>query len=236
MQRRRKIRVARADRTAKTKQYVRDAGLDAKSRAGGLPTLADVSTLAQDRMMALEASAVELEQLVARCAAGEAAALQSLYQNTASQLFGVLKRILVRADLAEEALQDVYVSIWRNAKEYRASKGAVFTWMTSIARYRAIDIKRSRRREVSFADPVEYVPESVDLAADLADVTGLGADVERLKICLGRLGAMQRNAVCLAYMNGLSHDEVATALKSPLGTVKSWVRRGLESLRGCLGL
>ena len=78
--------------------------------------------------MALEASAVELEQLVARCAAGDAAALQSLYQNTASQLFGVLKRILVRADLAEEALQDVYVSIWRNAKEYRASKGAVFTF------------------------------------------------------------------------------------------------------------
>ena len=88
--------------------------------------------------MALEASAAELEQLVARCAAGDAAALQRLYQDTASQLFGVLKRILVRADLAEEALQDVYVSIWRNAKDYRASKGAVFTWMTSIARYRAI--------------------------------------------------------------------------------------------------
>jgi RNA polymerase sigma-70 factor (ECF subfamily) len=186
--------------------------------------------------MALEASAAQLEQLIARCAAGDAAALQRLYQDTAAQLFGVLKRILVRADLAEEALQDVYVSIWRNAKDYRASKGAVFTWMTSIARYRAIDIKRSRRREVSFADPVEYVPESVDLAADLAEVAGLGADVERLKNCLGQLGAMQRNAVCLAYMNGLSHDEVATALKSPLGTVKSWVRRGLESLRRCLGL
>jgi len=178
----------------------------------------------------------ELEPLLARCASGEAAALKLLYKNTAAQLFGVLRRILLRDDLAQEALQDVYVSVWRNAKDYRASRGAVFTWMTSIARYRAIDIKRSRRREVSFADPVEYVPQSVDVAADLADVTGLGADVERLKNCLGQLGAMQRNAVCLAYMNGLSHDEVATALKSPLGTVKSWVRRGLESLRGCLGL
>jgi RNA polymerase sigma-70 factor, ECF subfamily len=185
--------------------------------------------------MANDVTAV-LEQLIERCASGDASALELLYKNTAAQLFGVLRRILVRQDLAQEALQDVYVSIWRNAKEYRASKGAVFTWMTSIARYRAIDIKRSRRREVSFADPVEYVPESVDLAADLADVTGVSADVERLKNCLGQLGAMQRNAVCLAYMNGLSHDEVATALKSPLGTVKSWVRRGLESLRGCLGL
>jgi RNA polymerase sigma-70 factor (ECF subfamily) len=186
--------------------------------------------------MASQESAAHLEQLIARCAAGEAAALQLLYQNTAAQLFGVLKRILVRADLAEEALQDVYVSIWRNAKEYRTSKGAVFTWMTSIARYRAIDIKRSRRREVSFADPSEYVREDVDVTADLANVAGLDADVERLKRCLGELGTMQRNAVCLAYMNGLSHDEVATALGSPLGTVKSWVRRGLDALKGCLGL
>jgi RNA polymerase sigma-70 factor (ECF subfamily) len=177
-----------------------------------------------------------LEELVARCAAGDAAALALLYQNTSAQLFGVLKRILLRADLAEEALQDVYVSIWRNAKEYRASKGAVFTWMTSIARNRAIDIKRNRRHEVSFADPVEYMREDLDVAADLASVVGLDADVERLKRCLGELGLMQRNAVCLAYMNGLTHDEVATALGSPLGTVKSWVRRGLDSLKGCLGL
>ncbi len=186
--------------------------------------------------MSSEATAAQLEELVARCASGDAAALELLYQNTAAQLFGVLKRILLRADLAEEALQDVYVSIWRNAKEYRASKGAVFTWMTSIARYRAIDIKRSRRHEVSFADPVEYVRDDLDAAADLANVAGLDADVERLKRCLGELGLMQRNAVCLAYMNGLTHDEVATALGSPLGTVKSWVRRGLDSLKGCLGL
>jgi RNA polymerase sigma-70 factor, ECF subfamily len=186
--------------------------------------------------MSAETQASDLEGLIARCAAGDSAALRLLYQNTSAQLFGVLKRILLRADLAEEALQDVYVSIWRNAKEYRASKGAVFTWMTSIARYRAIDIKRSRSHEVSFADPAEYVREDLDVAADLANVAGHDADVERLKRCLGELGLMQRNAVCLAYMNGLTHDEVATALGSPLGTVKSWVRRGLDSLKGCLGL
>src|SRR5688500_17294869 len=109
--------------------------------------------------MASQESAAQLEQLIARCAAGEAAALKLLYQNTAAQLFAVVNRRWLRADLAEEALQDGYVSIWRNARDYRPSKGAVFTWMTSIARYRAIDIKRSCKREVSFADPVDYVAE-----------------------------------------------------------------------------
>jgi RNA polymerase sigma-70 factor (ECF subfamily) len=178
--------------------------------------------------------AAELEQLLARCGAGEAAALKVLYQKTSAQLFGVLKRILVRGDLAEEALQDVYVSIWRSAKDYRASRGAVMTWLTSIARYRAIDIKRSRRREVLFADPAEYVPEAPDVEADLARATGVAADVQRLKDCLAELGLMQRNAVCLAYLNGLTHEEVALSLATPLGTVKSWVRRGLDSLRGCI--
>jgi RNA polymerase sigma-70 factor, ECF subfamily len=184
--------------------------------------------------MANEASAV-LEQLIERCASGDASALELLYKNTSAQLFGVLRRILVRQDLAQEALQDVYVSIWRNAKEYRPAKAAVFTWMVSIARYRAIDIKRSRRREVHFADPSEYVPEDLDtLDSDLANVAARDADARRLRDCLEQLNTQQRNAVCLAYLNGLTHEEVAGTLAAPLGTVKSWVRRGLESLKGCI--
>jgi RNA polymerase sigma-70 factor (ECF subfamily) len=130
----------------------------------------------------------------------------------------------------------VYVRIWRTAKDYRAPRGAVFTWMVSIARNRAIDIKRSRKHEVHFADPSEYVPEDADgRDSDLATIAGQDADARRLKDCLQQLNLQQRNAVCLAYMNGLTHDEVAGALKAPLGTVKSWVRRGLESLKGCIG-
>jgi RNA polymerase sigma-70 factor (ECF subfamily) len=186
--------------------------------------------------MTLENTA-ELALLIERCGAGEAGALEQLYKKTSAQLFGVLLRILVRRDLAQEALQDVYVSIWRNAKDYRATRGAVFTWMVSIARNRAIDIKRSRKHEVHFADPVEYVPEDADgRDSDLAAIAGHDADARRLKDCLQQLKLEQRNAVCLAYMNGLTHDEVAGALKAPLGTVKSWVRRGLESLKGCIGV
>jgi|KBSMisStandDraft_5_1062788.scaffolds.fasta_scaffold02275_2 RNA polymerase sigma-70 factor (ECF subfamily) len=178
----------------------------------------------------------ELEPLLARCASGEAAALKLLYKNTAAQLFGVLRRILLRDDLAQEALQDVYVSVWRNAKDYRAARGSPFTWLVSIARNRAIDIKRSRRREVQFADPIEYVPEDDDAAnSDLALLAERDADARRLKGCLDELQPMQRNAVCLAYLNGLTHEEVAGTLAAPLGTVKSWVRRGLESLKGCIG-
>jgi RNA polymerase sigma-70 factor (ECF subfamily) len=178
---------------------------------------------------------VVLEQLIERCAAGDASALELLYKNTAAQLFGVLRRILVRQDLAQEALQDVYVSIWRNAKEYRAAKAAAFTWMVSIARYRAIDIKRSRKREVLFADPAEYVPEDVDnVDADLGQAADRDADARRLRDCMKELSQQQRNAVCLAYMNGLTHEEVAGTLAAPLGTVKSWVRRGLESLKRCI--
>jgi len=186
--------------------------------------------------MANEATVV-LEQLIERCAAGDASALELLYKNTSAQLFGVLRRILVRQDLAQEALQDVYVSIWRNAKDYRVAKAAAFTWMVSIARYRAIDIKRSRKREVLFADPAEYVPEDANTVdADLSLVADNDADARRLRNCLKELGTDQRNAVCLAYMNGLTHEEVAGTLAAPLGTVKSWVRRGLESLKRCFQL
>ena len=178
---------------------------------------------------------VALEPLIERCAAGDASALELLYKNTAAQLFAILRRILLRQDLAQEALQDVYVSIWRNAKEYRATRAAAFTWMVSIARYRAIDIKRSRKREVQYADPVEYVPEDADAVDEgLAGVAARDADAKRLHDCLRELNQMQRNAVCLAYLNGLTHDEVAGTLAAPLGTVKSWVRRGLESLKGCM--
>ncbi|MEO8466613.1 MAG: sigma-70 family RNA polymerase sigma factor [Gammaproteobacteria bacterium] len=146
-----------------------------------------------------------------------------------------LRRILVRQDLAQEALQDVYVSIWRNAKEYRPARAAAFTWMLSIARYRAIDIKRSRKREVLFADPAEYVPEDAStMDADLALIADRNNDARRLRDCLKELSTPQRNAVCLAYMNGLTHEEVAGTLAAPLGTVKSWVRRGLESLKRCI--
>jgi RNA polymerase sigma-70 factor, ECF subfamily len=177
----------------------------------------------------------ELEPLLERCAAGDAGALELLYKKTSAQLFAVLRRILVRQDLAQEALQDVYVSIWRNAKSFRATRAAAFTWMVSIARYRAIDIKRSRKHELHYADPSDYMREDGDaIDTDLSALASHDADALRLRGCLQQLDLMQRNAVCLAYLKGLTHEEVAGTLSAPLGTIKSWVRRGLESLKRCI--
>ena len=180
-------------------------------------------------------SEVTREELIARCANGEHAALRELYDRSAAQLFGVLTRILVREDLAQEALQDVFVRVWRNAASYRASKGSALTWMISIARYRALDIRRHRSHEVSVGDATEYLATDVEVAeTDLVEAMQLEADVKLLRNCLDELSVMQRNSVSLAYLNGLTHPEISTVLDAPIGTVKSWVRRGLASLKECV--
>ena len=178
-----------------------------------------------------------LAALLARVAGEDAAALRSLYDLTSSKLFGVALRILVKREWAEEALQDAFVSIWRNAGDYRESLAAPMTWMAAIVRNRALDVLR--RQKTSAAGQTEW-SESLDevLAGpdpDPADTALLSQEARRLAICMARLDANQRQAVALAYMRDQSHSEIAEVLKVPLGTVKSWVRRGLEKLKTCMG-
>lgn len=174
------------------------------------------------------------EMLIARCAAGDRESLRVLYERTSAHLFGVLRRILVREDLAQEALQEVFVSVWRNAGRYSERKGGAFTWMVSIARYRALDIKRNRKHEISDDDLVTAELDKNPGDADVLSAVAHDADVARLRDCMGQLQTVQRNAVSLAFFSGLTHHEVAERLEAPLGSIKSWIRRGLESLKGCL--
>jgi RNA polymerase sigma-70 factor, ECF subfamily len=178
-----------------------------------------------------------LAALLARVAGQDAAALRSLYDLTSSKLFGVALRILVKREWAEEALQDAFVSIWRYAGDYRESLAAPMTWMAAIVRNRALDCLR--RHKTSAAGQTEW-SESLDevLAGpdpDPADTALLSQEARRLAVCMERLDANQRQAVALAYMRDQSHSEIAEVLKVPLGTVKSWVRRGLEKLKTCMG-
>jgi RNA polymerase sigma-70 factor, ECF subfamily len=178
-----------------------------------------------------------LAALLARVAGEDAAALRSLYDLTSSKLFGVALRILVKREWAEEALQDAFVSIWRYAGDYRESLAAPMTWMAAIVRNRALDCLR--RHKTSAAGQTEW-SESLDevLAGpdpDPADTALLSQEARRLAVCMERLDANQRQAVALAYMRDQSHSEIAEVLKVPLGTVKSWVRRGLEKLKTCMG-
>ncbi|MBL8268557.1 sigma-70 family RNA polymerase sigma factor [Steroidobacter sp.] len=172
--------------------------------------------------------------LLARSANGDSVALRTLYEQTSPQLFAVLLRILRRSELAEEALQDVYVNIWRNAAAYHAQRGRPMAWMISIARYRALDIRRSLKHEHLNQEVTEM--EEL-LPADNVDVltqTDLSNDARRLAECMKGLSTDQERCIRLAFLDGLSHDEISRKLSSPMGTVKSWVRRGLMALKACL--
>lgn len=171
---------------------------------------------------------LRLAGLLHRCARGDQAAFRELYALTSPQLLAVLLRMLRSRDQAEDVLQEVFISVWRNAAEYDAAKGRVLTWLASIARYRALD--QLRRRPPPAADQALLE----DLPDEQAEDDYGPAEVRRLEACLDRLADGQRRSLSLAYFDGLSQQEIARTLRTPLGTVKAWVRRGLEALRQCL--
>jgi RNA polymerase sigma-70 factor (ECF subfamily) len=181
----------------------------------------------------------QLTGLLHAVAQGRQAAFQELYGLVSPQLFAILLRILKRRDLAEEALQDALLSVWRNAASYSADKGAPMTWLVSICRYRALDSLRRQRREVSLDPMLEDMEDGKSELAGLVDESADGALISKaeeraLDDCMGRLNDGQRSSLKLAYFDGCTHEEIAANLGSPIGTVKSWVRRGLESLKRCL--
>jgi RNA polymerase sigma-70 factor, ECF subfamily len=177
--------------------------------------------------------AERIEHLLGRCAQRDERALQELYQLISGQLLGVLIRILRRRAVAEEALQDVMVKIWERADQYVAYRGRAMAWISAIARYRAIDLLRRQQA----ASPIEDAPAEalVDItAADFVDGTTSARMRKALNDCFSKLTAEQRRCLELAYVDGYSQDQIAGEIDSPLGTVKSWIRRGLASLKRCL--
>ena len=176
-------------------------------------------------------SAQALEQLVARSAQGDRAAFGELYQATSAKLYGVALRILRREDWAEEVLQECYVSVWRHAAEYRPGLAAPMTWMTSIVRNRCLDWLRRPNPEPLDDEALQEIESGNPGPLTLLEQ---GRDSAALARCLRGLEAKQRQAIALAFFDGLSHAELAQHLREPLGTVKTWVRRGLRRLKSCL--
>lgn len=174
-----------------------------------------------------------LATLLAQCGRGDRQAFARLYRDSSAKLFGVALRILRRQDWAEEVLQDCYVSIWQHAREYHRGLSAPMTWMTSIVRNRCLDRLRKPRLEVSDSDG-EMIDNTIsDEPGPLAELER-SKDAQALARCLQALEARQRQAIALAFYDGLSHAELASHLRQPLGTVKTWVRRGLLRLKACL--
>ena len=181
----------------------------------------------------MDGPAEELRALLARCARRDREAFARLYQASSPKLFGVALRILRREDWAEEVLQECYVNIWNHAQDYSAGLSAPMTWMTSIVRNRCLDWLRRPRLEISDEDGaiVESTPSADEGPLARLERAGEAGDIAR---CLQGLDAKQRQAIVLAFYDGLSHLELASHLREPLGTVKTWVRRGLMRLKTCL--
>lgn len=174
----------------------------------------------------------ELEALLSRCAAGDRTALETLYSRVAPVLLAVLMRILRRRDAAEDALQDVFVSVWQRARQFDPIRGRALAWLVSMARYRAIDLQRAARPAVALSEVSSLEPQlQSEGPPDAGEMLGTGVSLWR---CLEQLAAPQRRCLMLAYEEGLTHSEIARAVNEPLGTVKSWVRRSLIALRRCL--
>jgi RNA polymerase sigma-70 factor (ECF subfamily) len=186
---------------------------------------------------------VELSKLLARAGLGDRTAFQALYRATASHLYAVVLRINRDRAQAEDVLQEVYVNVWRSASGFDAAQGQPLTWLTSIARNRAIDSLRRRQAQpqtqsttVARDDDDEH-----DMLDDHAsdepgplDLLTQAADARAVRGCVEQLSSAQRQSVALAFYDGLSHAEIAEQLRQPLGTVKSWVRRALAALKQCL--
>src|SRR5580765_2114494 len=188
---------------------------------------------------------LDLSRLLARAGVGDRAAFATLYERTSSHLFAVVLRINRDRAQAEDILQEVYVNVWRAASSFDAAQSQPLTWLTSIARNRAIDSLRRGQTQPQLRtvspgiDGRESEDDDVyDTVADEApgplDLLSRAADARALAACMDKLSALQRQSVALAFYQGLSHAEVADQLRQPLGTVKSWVRRALLTLKSCL--
>lgn len=184
----------------------------------------------------------DLAAALARSALGDRAAFKRVYELSSGHLFAVILRIQRDRDLADDLLQEVYVSAWKAAGSFDAGRAQPMTWLTHIARNKAIDsLRRAQaqpRTESLHADDDDDRPDAqarlVDDAPGPAALLERASDARQLGHCMEGLSAPQRQSVALAFFDGLSHAEVAEQLCQPLGTVKSWVRRALMTLKGCL--
>lgn len=174
-----------------------------------------------------------LADLLARCALRDQRAFVALYEATSAKLFGVVLRILGREAWAEEALQEAYLKIWNGAGSYNAARGRPMTWMINIARHQALDL--TRRAEFRRSEPNVPLDENLPASGTPLQATETHSELRRLTHCMETLADNQRECILLVYHQGFTPTEVAHRRSWPVGTVKTWIRRGLERVRTCLG-
>lgn len=186
-------------------------------------TAASTSALTTDERETQEAEAAAA---IARCADGDSVALRVIFDREGARMIGVAMRVLRRRELAEEAVQESFIRIWRSARNFDAARGTARGWLYAIVRNQALSKAQGEARFTA--------GELTDNDAAINAAVDRLPESSALRRCLGRLEAQRRAAVVLAYVHGFSHAELATRLGVPLGTAKSWTRRSLHALRECM--
>jgi len=179
-----------------------------------------------------DAARARLTAALARVADGDKAALRMVHDLTAAKLFGVCLRISGDRESAEDILQDVYIKVWNRAGRFDAERASPITWLCAIARNTAIDARRASGKVMQ---PIEDAFDIADDGASAPELIAAGQERARILDCLGKLEERQGRAIRSAFYDGLTYAELAERMKVPLGTMKSWVRRGLMQLKACLG-
>lgn len=168
----------------------------------------------------------ELVDLLAKVAMKDSVAFERLYKLASPKMNGLLVSMLRDQEVVHEALQEAFIQIWNKAGEYRPDMAKPMTWMVAIARYRALDMLRKHRPDPTDLDDIAHLLKE--------DPTTAREDRMSLDVCLNELTDAQRECISLVYYGGYTHAEISDLMNTPLGTVKSWVRRGLSSLKRCL--
>jgi RNA polymerase sigma-70 factor (ECF subfamily) len=175
-----------------------------------------------------------LQHDLSRCAGGDKNALRRIFDSEAPRLVAVAQRIVRRRDLAEDVVQDAFVQIWSKAHQYQPGRGSARGWIYAIARNRALNMLRDGKREDLVPEErLEILRDSEQMNEIMGSWQRLDRD-GRLHDCLAALEEVRRKGILMAYVGGYSHGEIAGKLDIPLGTAKSWIRRGLTSLRECM--
>jgi RNA polymerase sigma-70 factor (ECF subfamily) len=185
------------------------------------------STDAQDDARA------RLTAALVRAGEGDRSALRTVYDATHAKLFGIVLRICRERQAAEDVLQDVYLTIWRRAGAFDPGRASPITWMATIARNRAID--RVRSSAIRRTEPEDAALEVADESPLAPELIARAQTATRLHTCLDTLEERQQTVIRTAFFDGLTYAELADRLTVPLGTVKSWIRRGMMKLKECLG-
>lgn len=180
-----------------------------------------------------DAASPDLDRLLTAVAAGDRHAFESLYRVTSARLFGICLRVLHERADAEDVLQEVYTTIWNKAGQYDAARANAMAWLAMIARNRAIDRIRATPARGSQAD-IEVAESIADVGPSPLQTTEAADDRARLEHCMGQLEPKRQGLIRAAFFGGATYEELARRSGSPLGSVKSWIRRGLLQLRGCL--